>query len=159
MASTTLRKLGGPYFDIEVGGVTYQGLPEFAMFLDTHRDLPHIGSFAEDLHRGVCRPTLVHWMPMSGADLGVLIRATGTYTGDLMIDVHKEHRFLSIDAWRQFILAFMAENGGEAPVETSGKHMGEMPTRLLRDPRRALYLMRSFRQAALEYTLHKKGAP
>lgn len=124
----------------------YEVVPDFAIFIDTHRDQPHVPTFEDDLHRGWCRPTPVHYIPppltgmLAVVDDGQLIREDGR-----VIDVDPKHRFLETDWWREFVTDF-AINNGSSPLMKGGDQDGQMPTKLLRDARNKVYKLKSLRQ-------------
>lgn len=136
MASTTMSRASAlPTSTVTIGGVSMEVVKNFAIFIDTHRDQPHVGSFHPDIHRGTCKPTLVHLLESSN-DFYLVHNETG---GTLKLD--EKHRFLDVDWWAGFLADWWAEHG-ELPVDKDGF----MPTSHLRDPRKKTYFLRSFRQ-------------
>lgn len=148
MSSTTRKKAAALKTGVAMvatsSGMTFGVVPNFAMFIDTHRDQPHIPSF-EDLHRGMTKPTLVHYVPPKDTDppehMGALIRVED---GSL-INVHPKHRFLEVDWWTKFVTDWVMEHG-TSPTPTSGEYKGQLPTSHLRDARRRVYHLKSLRQ-------------
>ena len=124
--------------------VTLSVVENFAVFIDTHRDQPHVPTFEDDIHRGMTRPTIVHYAPPTTSapdDLGALVRAED----NRVIDVDVKHRFVEMDWWRGFIVGYMAEHG-VSPIAMSGETRGQMPTAHLRDARHGVYRLKSLRQ-------------
>lgn len=148
MASTTLSRASGlATEDVTVNGDTRTAVKDFAIFIDTHRDQPHVGSFDDDVHRGTCMPVLVHLVPPhwgknspTYADWTLWNAATGA-----SMPLHEKHKFVSIDWWTKYLAEYIADNG-ELPLD--GK--GSMPTSHLRDARAQKYKLRSFRQIVVE---------
>ena len=105
----------------------------FGIFIDTHRDQPHVGSFFEDIHRGECRPTLVDYVV--GEDLLV-----EPETGKTLAR-HDKHMFVEEDWYQEWLMNWLAEHG---TLPTNDE--GVMVTSHLRDPRAQKYLLKSFRQ-------------
>lgn len=127
--------------------VDVEAVPNFAVFLDTHRDQPHVPSFDDDLHRGHVRPTPVHyaWAPAISKD-GVLIYAgPETEKQHIAIALSDKHRFVTFSWWQDFISQYMFEHG-TSPIIRHGDQIGTIPTRLLRDSHSKVYHMKSFRQ-------------
>jgi hypothetical protein len=144
MASTTMSRAFGLGTDeVTVDGVTHDAVKDFAVFIDTHRDQPHIGSFDDDVHRGTCKPTLVHLIKPDGvtyADWTLWNARTGQ-----TLPLHDKHKFVSVNFWGNFLANYIAEYGG---LPTDDK--GFMPTKYLRDARAKQYKLRSFRQIVVE---------
>ena len=107
----------------------------FAVFIDTHRDMPHIGSFDDDLHRGVCKPTTVHALVAKDGS-ALLMDAGGDHK---LLKLHDKHLFVSIDWYQDFVVNHLMTSGS-MPIDDDGK----MPTKLLRDPRTGIYLLKTF---------------
>lgn len=114
----------------------------FGVFIDTHRDQPHIGGFHEDIHRGTCLPTLVDYVRNDD-----YLREPKT---GMLLQRHDKHLFIEPEAWGQFLVNWMMANGDD-PRDGSGS----LPTSHFRDSRKKLYLLRSFRQM-VEYNERKK---
>lgn len=114
----------------------------FGVFIDTHRDQPHVGSFAEDIHRGMCLPTLVDYVRNDD-----YLRHPQT---GMLLQRHDKHLFIEPEAWGQFLIEWMMTNGSD-PRDGEGS----LPTSHFRDSRKKLYLLRSFRQM-VEYNERKK---
>jgi hypothetical protein len=151
MASTTYtRATGLATEDVTVDGETLSAVKDFAIFIDTHRDQPHVGSFDDDVHRGTCKPTLVHLLaPDPAAMTGKLTDWTlwNAQTGQ-RLPLHEKHKFVSLDWWTKYLAEYIQDNG-ELPFD--GK--GFMPTSHLRDARAGTYKLRSFRQIVVERSL------
>jgi hypothetical protein len=118
-------------------------VPEFAVFIDTHRDQPHVPTFEDDIHRGWCRPTIVHYIPPTSATgpMGWMMRDDGR-----IIEVDPKHRFVEVDWWRGWLVTHVLEHGS-SPLEPDGvEYAGQMRTTLLRDARNKVYQLKSLRQ-------------
>lgn len=105
----------------------------FGIFIDTHRDQPHVGMFHEDIHRGQCRPTKVDYIV--GEDMLV-----NNETG-VSLQRHDKHMFVEEDWYQEWLMNWVAEHG-TLPIDAEGV----MPTSHFRDPRAKTYLLKSFRQ-------------
>lgn len=126
-------------------------VPNFAVFIDTHRDQPHVPTFEDDIHRGMTRPTLVHFRPptitISGtpmtlpAPLGQIVRVED----GRMIDVDPKHKFVEVQWWQGFLMDYIMEHG-VSPVSTDSETKGQLPTSHLRDSRAKVYALKSLRQ-------------
>ena len=119
-------------------------IERFALFVDTHRDQPHIGTFHPDIHRGQSRPTLVDYQP----DGDLIINAE---TGD-PLERHPKHMFITEEWFGNYLVEKMME--GE-PDPRDGD--GIMATSHLRDSRAKVYLVKTFRQIVVERYLHELG--
>ena len=108
----------------------------FAIFMDTHRDQPHVGTFAEDIHRGAVLPTPVDYLVEDD-----MLRNAET---GKMLPRHDKHMFIEPEDWGQFLVDWMMKTG-EDP--RSGD--GTLPTSHFRDARKKVYLLRSFRQMVM----------
>jgi hypothetical protein len=105
----------------------------FGIFIDTHRDQPHVGTFNEDIHRGMCNPMLVDYVrkddflrnPQDG----------------MLLQRHDKHLFIEPEEWGAFLVDWMMTRGS-TPFDGTGS----LPTSHFRDSRKKLYLLRSFRQ-------------
>lgn len=115
---------------------TSRVIENFAVFIDTHRDQPHVGTFHGDIHRGECRPTVVEYV--IGED--ALVDAE---TGQ-MLQRHDKHMFVEQDWYTSFLVDKLIETGS-SPVNLEGM----MATSHLRDPRSKTYFLRSFRQMVM----------
>jgi hypothetical protein len=147
VASTTLtrainlRRENIDYVDpISGASMTVPVVKDFAFFIDTHRDLPHVGMFDSDIHRGTCRPTMVHLF--IDTDL-VLVKADEPWRRLLLVE--NKHRFVTVDWWSDYIMGLISE-GKEMPFDDRGF----MATSHFRDPRAGRYVMRSFRQVVMD---------
>lgn len=112
-------------------------IEEFGLFVDTHRDLPHIGTFHDDLHRGTCNPMMVSY---AIEDDMFIDQTTGR-----AIKRHDKHMFVSEEWFSNFLLTSLMN--GEDVRDSDGM----MPTRLLRDARGGVYKLLTFRQVVMEH--------
>ena len=147
MASTT-RKRATSLTTTTVSrgaGATTEAVENFGIFIDTHRDQPHVPTFEDDLHRGMAHPTPVHYVPPAAAGpadhMGWIVRADD----GRMIEVHDKHRFIEMDWWVNFVTNYMIDHGA-SPVASSGEYKGQLSTSHLRDARKGVYVLRSLRQ-------------
>lgn len=123
---------------------------DFAIFIDTHRDQPHIGSFGKDIHRGYCRPTKVDyvvWDPASGSGDLLFNPETG-----VVLARHDKHLFVTEDWFANFLVEKLVR--GE-PDPRDGD--GVMATSHLRDARAKVYQLKSFRQIVMDRWFHEKA--
>jgi len=119
-------------------------LPDFAMFLDTHRDQPHVGVFFDDIHRGQCRPTAVDYV--IGDDL-LINKETGE-----ILNRHDKHMFITSDYYAEFLTTYLMANGTD-PRDGAGC----LPTSHFRDARAKVYELKSFREIVrLRWEAQKK---
>lgn len=127
------------------GGVKI--VKDFAIFIDTHRDQPHIGTFFEDIHRGMCRPTKVDYIPYDPA----------TAAGDLLVNQengrtlrrHEKHMFVTEEWFSNFLVQKLVA-GEQDPRDGDGV----MATSHLRDARAKVYQLKSFRQIVVDRWLN-----
>jgi hypothetical protein len=125
-------------------GAPFEVVPNFAVFIDTHRDQPHVPTFEDDIHRGMARPTMVHYIPPATSaltDLGELMRVED----GAVIKVDPKHRFVETAWWEDFVTSYVIEHG-VAPISTSGETRGQLPTSHLRNARSKVYKLKSLRQ-------------
>ncbi len=105
----------------------------FGIFIDTHRDQPHVGTFKDDIHRGMCAPILVDYVIdddyLRNPENGKLLQR------------HDKHLFITPDAWSAFLVEWLMTTGQD-PRDGSGS----LPTSHFRDARKGIYLLKSFRQ-------------
>jgi hypothetical protein len=141
--------------DFTIAGTHFTALvKDFAYFVDTHRDHPHVGMFEADIHRGTCKPTLVHLVPppssITGSSIGdwAIVREEDA----AVLYLHAKHKFISIDWWNKFVLNYIMDES-KAPVNDDGF----MPTSHLRDARAGVYKLRSFRQVVVERQKKDRG--
>jgi hypothetical protein len=124
--------------------VTLNVVPGFAVFIDTHRDQPHVPTFEGDIHRGWCKPTLVDYAPPPDGspvdNLGHIVRSDGR-----VIEVDPKHRFVDLDWWTDYVTSYVIENG-RSPVMGPGEFEGQLPTAHLRDSHKKVYHLKSLRQ-------------
>lgn len=113
----------------------------FGVFIDTHRDQPHVGVFYDDIHRGQCRPVQVDYVV--GDDL-LIDQETGQ-----TLQRHDKHMFVEPEWYATFLINWLMENGKD-PRDSNGC----MPTSHFRDARAGKYLLKSFRQMVV-YNLGK----
>ena len=116
---------------IEKNGIRI--LEEFGVFIDTHRDQPHVGVFFDDIHRGACRPTPVDY----GIDDDWLINRE---TGEIL-PRHDKHMFVTNEFFATFLLDQLMVNGAD-PRDGNGC----LPTSHFRDARAKVYELKSFRE-------------
>ena len=147
MASTTFARAEALKTEkVIAGGVEVTVVKEFAIFIDTHRDQPHVGMFESDIHRGTCKPTLVHLRPppsgVTGewSDWALIAEQTGE-----VLPLHSKHKFVDKAWYQRWVMDYIMENG-EAPVGDKGF----LFTTKLRDARAGVYKLRSFRQMVVE---------
>lgn len=153
MASTTAARAASlPVGAVTTptGGALGNVVENFAVFIDTHRDQPHVPTFGTDIHRGMCQPVVVHYGPARppARPDPLLFRASDGATINLD---EQHHKFISIDWWTSFVLDYMQAHG-TTPLDGDGM----MPTSHLRDARAKRYLLRSFRQIVVE---HQRNQP
>lgn len=110
-----------------------EGIAGFGVFIDTHRDQPHVGTFTDDIHRGDCRPMLIDYDPLED---DLVDPATGQ-----RMHRHQKHLFITPEFWQQFLLNSLMETGADPR-----RGDGTLPTSHFRDARKGLYQLRSFRQ-------------
>lgn len=146
MASTTyLRAAGLPRTQVTINGETLEVVKDFAIFIDTHRDQPHVGMFEDDIHRGTCKPTLVHLITKKGAGDELTYFLWRNENGE-KLKLHEKHKFITVDWWKGFLLDCMSETG-KLPVNSEGY----MATSHLRDARANRYKLKSFRQIVVHH--------
>jgi hypothetical protein len=117
-------------------------LEDFGIFIDTHRDQPHVGAFFDDIHRGQCRPTKVNYI--IGDDLLV-----NQETGETL-NRHDKHMFITGDYYAEFITSYLMANGTD-PRDGAGC----LPTSHFRDARAKVYELKSFREMVRLRSLKK----
>lgn len=114
---------------------------DFGVFIDTHRDQPHVGSFHEDVHRGMCAPMMVDYVIdddyLRNPEDGKLLQR------------HHKHLFLEPEAWGAWLLEQLMTKGDPRDGD------GLLPTSHFRDPRKGIYMLKSFRQI-VDYQESKK---
>ena len=119
-----------------LGSTGVEVIKDFGILIETHQDDDGARpQFRHSFIRGWCAPVLVHLEYGPGS--------TPTLWNDDLQDIdldYADHRFMTTEGWSKFNLDFFIENG-RSPIET-----GTMPTRYLRDARKKVYLLRSFRQ-------------
>lgn len=170
MASTTYRRIGAlPHRSLShptLGDISV--VKHFSVFVDTHRDLPHVGSFEDDLHRGMCKPAVVHlWYPMRNTyDLantaavdaarahpdGILIHAVT----NKLLPLHNAHRFVTTSWWQSFVQDWILDKGADAFDPSDGGLW--LHTSVFRDPRRGVYKLKSFRQIVMDNIRYRDNA-
>lgn len=116
----------------ERNGVTI--IKDFAMFIDTHRDQPHVGVFFEDIHRGQCRPVKVDYLV---EDDSVVDQGTGR-----VLARHEKFMFVTEEFWANFLVEYMIEHNGNDPRDGEGC----LPTSHFRDARAKVFHLKSFRE-------------
>lgn len=108
-------------------------LEDFAVFIDTHRDQPHVGVFYDDIHRGMCRPTKVDYLI---EDDKIRNQETGA-----LLDRHDKHMFVTQEYFAEFLINALMERGTD-PRDGDGC----LPTSHFRDARAKVYELKSFRE-------------
>lgn len=116
---------------VSLYGVTM--VKDFGIFIDTHRDQPHVGSFSADIHRGTCVPIMVNY---NLDDDALQNQETSEW-----LQRHDKHMFITPEAWSEFLVKSLMETGVDP---RSGD--GSLPTSHFRDARKGIYLLKSFRQ-------------
>ena len=161
MASTTYRRISV----LPRRTITHPDLGElvvvknFGVFVDTHRDLPHVGSFEDDLHRGTCKPVVVHFWRTNAQTYdssnsaavtmarnnpnGVLVHAVN----NRLLPLHDSHRFVTTGWWQNFIQEYILDFGVDSFAPDGSLWLS---TSKLRDPRRGVYKLKSFRQIVMD---------
>lgn len=114
----------------------HQVIHEFGLFVDTHRDQPHVGNFDEDIHRGTCKPTMVDY----DLDADTFIEVETGKT----IKRHRKHLFVDPE-WLAGYETNLLMQGNDLRNQE-----GYIATSHLRDARAQRYHMWSFRQAAMD---------
>lgn len=109
----------------------------FGLFIDTHRDQPHVGSFGDDIHRGMCVPTQVDYILEDDAYYNPANGKT--------LKRHAKHMFVDPQWLADFEVQEML--AGREPRDQSGA----MPTSHLRDARAKKYHLWSFRQVVMNH--------
>ena len=108
-------------------------LEDFAVFIDTHRDQPHVGVFFGDIHRGQCRPIKVSY---DAAADELIEQDSGN-----RLPRHDKHMFVTNEYYAQFLVDYLMEHGAD-PRDGNGC----MPTSHFRDARAKIYELKSFRE-------------
>jgi len=124
-------------------GTGIKVVKDLAVFIDTHRDHPHVGTFHPDIHRGECRPTTVHarifHKPTTGIDREQrIIQIVHPETG-VILDVHPKHLFVSTEWYETWFVNWIMEHG-TGPLDEEGK----MVTTHFRNPREKKYDLKTF---------------
>jgi hypothetical protein len=117
------------------GGVSV--VKNFAVFIDTHRDQPHVGTFHHDIHRGECRPTTVHARMTTDKGQRV-IQLIHPETMEILA-YHPKHLFVSAGWYETWFVNWIMEHG-TGPLDDEGK----MVTTHFRDPREKRYVLKTF---------------
>lgn len=126
-----------PYIGVGGGSPKMEVIPDFGLFIDTHRDQPHVGSFHNDIHRGFSRPTRVDYEPV----MDLLVEQ---FTGSVLPRQDK-HMFVTDEWFAQFLLERLM-NGESDPRDADGI----LATSHLRDARAKVYHLKSFRQIVMD---------
>lgn len=129
--SKNLQKTIDSLPQIEKNGLRI--VEKFGVFIDTHRDQPHVGTFTEDIHRGACRPILVDYVI---DDDYLRNRDDGS-----LLERHAKHLFITEDEFSKFLVDWLISTGEDPRAGD-----GTMPTSHFRDSRKGIYLLKSFRQ-------------
>jgi hypothetical protein len=113
---------------------------DFAVFIDTHRDQPHVGTFHGDIHRGECRPTTVHArMTTDIKDAGQRVIQLIHPESAVILPLHSKHLFVSAEWYETWFVNWIMEHG-TGPLDDEGK----MVTTHFRDPREKRYVLKTF---------------
>lgn len=110
---------------------------DFAVFIDTHRDQPHVGTFHHDIHRGECRPTTVH-ARMTTEKGQRVIQLIHPETMEILL-YHPKHLFVSAKWYETWFVNWIMDHG-TGPLDDEGK----MVTTHFRDPREKVYVLKTF---------------
>lgn len=110
-------------------------IEDFGQFVDTHRDLPHIGSFSSDMHRGKCKIIPVSYDVDND-------RFVDPESG-LALQRHPKHMFVDPKWWTEYLVDALST--GVDPTDDKG----QISTSILRDPRAKRYHLWSFRQVVM----------
>lgn len=116
----------------EKNGVTV--IKDLGIFIDTHRDQPHVGVFYEDIHRGQCRPVKVDYLV---EDDSIVNQATGQ-----ILPRHEKFMFVTEEFFAGFLVEYMIEHNGKDPRDGEGC----LPTSHFRDARAKIFHLKSFRE-------------
>lgn len=119
-------------------------IPDFALFVDTHRDQPHVGTFHNDIHRGFSRPVWVDYEPLTDY---LVEQVTG-----IELPRHDKHMFVT-DEWMSGWLLERMMNGEPDPRDGDGI----LATSHLRDARAKIYHLKSFRQIVMDRWTHERA--
>jgi len=111
---------------------------DFAVFIDTHRDQPHVGTFHRDIHRGECRPTTVHARMTSDAKGQRIIQLIHPEAGEIL-GLHPKHLFVGAEWYETWFVEWIMSHG-TGPLDDEGK----MVTTHFRDPREKRYVLKTF---------------
>lgn len=129
--SRNLQKTIWSIPSVEQNGVTI--IKDFGVFIDTHRDQPHVGTFTEDIHRGACRPLVVDYL--------IEDDALKDQVSGRLLERHDKHLFITQEVWGEFLVNWMMQTG-----EDPRGGDGTMVTTHLRNSRTGVNFLRSFRQ-------------
>lgn len=122
-------------------------IPDFAVFVDLKADYPAVFTFDSALRRGMCHPVLVDYDPTR--DELVWWPDTKRH---FSIPRHPRHLFLTPDQWQDFLISWVGAYGS-VPVNSAG----QMGTARLRDFRKRVNLLRTFRQVAMARYFKETG--
>lgn len=155
MASTTIARARA--VSTPTRGGSGRMIPEFGIFLDTHRD-GACESFQRSIKRGWTMPTLVHFLlPDSHHPKGQLTLVKGKEPRGVLITqripVQDHFRFLETDWYNEWVIAYITDHG-VAPFDSNGL----LRTSHFRDARKRVYLVRTLRQMVVYHQQRaKKG--
>lgn len=123
-------------------------IERFALLVDTRRDSPQIQTFDPYIPRGKARLTLVDYEPKHRRlwPNGSMSKAR------LPIPLHQKHVFVTEDWFSDWMTERMLAGDPPDPRDKDGY----IRTIQLRDARKKIYLVKSFRQIAMEH-YHKIG--
>jgi len=116
-------------------------IERFALLVDTRRDTPQIQSFDPYIPRGKARLTLVDYEPKNRR-----LWPNGS-KARLPIPLHQKHVFVTEEWFADWMTTRML--GGEPPDPRDRD--GYIQTTQLRDARKKIYLVKSFRQIVMDH--------
>lgn len=116
----------------ERNGITI--IKDLGVFIDTHRDQPHVGVFFEDIHRGQCRPVKVNYLV---EDDSIVDQTTAR-----VLPRHEKFMFVTEEFFGNFLVEYMIEHDGRDPRDGEGC----LPTSHFRDARAKIFHLKSFRE-------------
>ena len=114
----------------------------FGMFIDTHRDQPHVGFFSDDIHRGQCKPMPVDYCLENDSYIDTSSGVT------MSLQRHVKHMFVDPQWLADYEVSQMMAG------KPTRDQAGFMPTSHLRDARAKKYHLWSFRQVVMNHYTH-----
>jgi hypothetical protein len=121
-------------------------IERFGLLVDTRRDTPQIQTFDPYIPRGKARLTLVDYEPKRR----LLWPSMGK--AHLPIPLHQKHVFVTEEWFADWMTERMLAGDPADPRDKDGY----IQTTLLRDARKPVYLVKSFRQIVMHH-YHKLG--